>query len=195
MGNNKTSGSPSYIFFIAIGSFSLAILFAVISELLVHKLNDLVLAFILLFAIILFGIVADILATAVAAAQEAPFHAMSTKRVLGAQQGVVLLRNADKVANIAGDVIGDIAGTVSGAMGISIVARILLRHPELDQFLLSIVTTASIASLTISGKAIGKKIALDNANKVVLFAGKVMANVEKLMGLDPYRKNRRNKKS
>ncbi len=193
MGNNKTGGLGKYIFFIAIGSFSLAIFFSVISELLVRQLESIALSFIILLGIIFIGIVSDVLGTAVAAAQEAPFHAKSTKRVLGAQQGVMLIRNADKVANIANDVIGDIAGTVSGALGISIVARILILYPDLEHFVLSILITALVASLTITGKAVGKSFALTNANSIIFFAGKVIANMEKIIGRDPYRKNRRNK--
>ena len=193
MGNNKSGGSGKYLLFIATGSFSLAIFFSVISELLVRQLESIALSFIILLGIILIGIVSDVLGTAVAAAQEAPFHAKSTKRVLGAQQGVMLIRNADKVANIANDVIGDIAGTVSGALGISIIARILILYPNMEHFVLSILITATIAALTITGKAIGKRFALTNANSIIFFAGKVIANMEKITGRDPYRKIRRNK--
>ena len=191
MGNNRSSVSSTYVLLVAIGSFSLAVIFSVVSELLVRNLSNIAFHFIILLLIILIGITFDILGTAVTAACESPLHAKAAKRVLGAQQGIMLIRNADRVANIANDVIGDIAGTVSGALGISIVARIALQYPGWDAIILNILITASVASLTVSGKALGKKIALSKCNKIIFFVGKVMANVERLMGRDPYRKNRR----
>ena len=121
-------------------------------------------------------------------AQEAPFHAKAAKRVRGAKEGVFLLRNADKVANICNDVIGDIVGTVSGALGISIVVKIVKSNPGLDAFWANIVMTALIASITISGKALGKVLALTRANDVIFFVGKILAYWEKLIGKKPVRK-------
>lgn len=138
--------------------------------------------------IILIGILADIIGTAATAAQEAPFHAKAAKRVRGAKEGVFLLRNADKVANICNDVIGDIVGTVSGALGISIVVKIVKSNPGLDAFWANIVMTALIASITISGKALGKVLALTRANDVIFFVGKILAYWEKLIGKKPVRK-------
>jgi len=191
LGNNKSSVSFTYISLIAIGSFSLAIIFSIISELLVRDLDSLVLTFAILLAIIFSGVVFDTLGTAVTAAKESPLHAKAAKRLIGAQQGIMLIRNADRVANISNDVIGDIAGTVSGALGISIVARIALQYPSWDAIVLNILITASVASLTITGKALGKKFALDNCDKIIFFVGKLIAHVEKIIGRDPYRKNRR----
>ncbi|WP_031514851.1 hypothetical protein [Desulfofalx alkaliphila] len=192
MGNNKSSVSGSYIVLVGIGAFSLAVFFSVVSELLVRGLSSAT-AFLILLMMILIGISFDIFGTAVTAANETPFHAMAAKRVLGAQQSVMLLRNADRVANISLDVVGDIAGTVSGALGISIVAQIIMENPHWDIFILNVLVTASVASLTISGKALGKKFALRNANTIVFFVGKNIARVEKSIGRDPYRKRRRPK--
>lgn len=194
MGNNKSSVSITYVLLVAIGSFSLAVIFSIIAELMVKNLNNIAFSFIILIAIILIGIIADILGTAVTAAIESPFHAKATKRVLGAPQSIRLIRNADRVANISNDVIGDIAGTVSGALGISIVARIALQYPGWDAMVLNILITASVASLTVSGKALGKKVALSKCNKIIFFVGKIMANLERIIGRDPYRKIRRSNK-
>lgn len=191
MAHSKSSVSASYIALIAVGSFLLAIVFVIISELLVRELDSIALSFVVLLIIISIGIVFDTFGTAAAAAHEIPFHAMAAKRVLGAHQAVYLVRNADRVANIANDVVGDIAGTVSGALGISIIAQIALYDQGLDTFVLSIVVVASAASLTISGKALGKKIALTHANGIIFFAAKNMARLEKLVGRDPFRKIRR----
>jgi len=143
-----------------------------------------------LLIIILIGIFADIIGTAVTAAQEAPFHAKAAKRVAGAKEGVFLLRNADKVANICNDVIGDIVGTVSGALGISIVVKIISNSPGMNEFLGNIIMTALIASFTVSGKAMGKSIALGRANDVIFLVGRIMSRWEKLTGRSLVTKNR-----
>ncbi|PHJ36944.1 hypothetical protein P378_19210 [Desulforamulus profundi] len=101
-----------------------------------------------------------------------------------------MLRNAGKVANICNDVIGDIVGTVSGALGISIVVKIVSNNPGTDAFWANIIMTALIASLTISGKALGKTLALSRANDVIFLVGKVLAYWEKLTGKNLGKKNR-----
>ncbi|MBO8137286.1 MAG: hypothetical protein H0Z40_04020 [Desulfotomaculum sp.] len=188
--NNKSSVSIFYVLIIGIGSFTLAVIFSIISELFIRELESIALSFIILLVIIFIGITFDVLGTAVTAAQEAPFHAMAANRVLGAQQSVYLIRNADRVANIANDVIGDIAGTVSGALGISIVARLIIIKPQWDVFILNILITASIAAMTVAGKALGKKFALRYCHNIIFFVGKNIAWIQKLMGKDPFRKKR-----
>ena len=188
MGSSKSGVSYSYIFFIAIGSLSLAVIFSVISELFVRKLDNIALSFIVLIIIIFVGIVFDTFGTAATAAREKPFHAMAVKRVLGAKQSIYLVRNADRVANIANDVIGDIAGTVSGALGISIVVQLAMYNHGVDTMVLSIILTSSIASLTITGKALGKKFALVYANEIIFFVAQKIAMLEKAIGLDPFRR-------
>ena len=91
------------------------------------------------------------------------------------QEGVLLIRNADKVANITMDVVGDIAGTVSGALGIALVVMIINLREDLDQFILNILITAFIAAFTVSGKAYGKKIALSRPNDIIFFVARILA--------------------
>jgi Mg2+/Co2+ transporter CorB len=140
--------------------------------------------------IILIGILADIIGTAVTAAQEAPFHAKAAKRVRGAKEGVFLLRNADKVANICNDVIGDIVGTVSGALGISIVVKIINNNPDIDTLIANILMTALIASMTVSCKALGKTLAIERANDVIFFVGKILAQWGSLTSAGPAKRDR-----
>lgn len=175
MGNHKANVSSRYVFLVSIGSFSLAVLFSLLSETMTRVVKSVIISLSGLLLIILIGILADIIGTAVTAAQEAPFHAKAAKRIRGAKEGVFLLRNADKVANICNDVIGDIVGTVSGALGISIMVKIINSNPKLDAFWANIVMTALIASLTVSGKAMGKALALTRANDVIFFVGKFLA--------------------
>ena len=65
-------------------------------------------AFLILLFIVLLGILFDVVGVAVASAQERPFHSMAAKKVPGAAESIMLLRNANRVSSICNDVIGDI---------------------------------------------------------------------------------------
>ncbi|OPX86561.1 MAG: hypothetical protein A4E53_02995 [Pelotomaculum sp. PtaB.Bin104] len=190
MGNNKSTVSGRYIFMAGIGSFILAVLFSCLSEIFASKLNNLILSIVFLILIILINITADLVGTAVTAASHAPFNAKAAKRIEGASQGLQLIKNADKVANIANDIIGDITTTVSGALGISIVVQIVRAGLQLEQFWLNVLLTALISVFIVTGKAVGKKISLSYPNEVVFIAGKVMASIENLTGYSPFQKRR-----
>ena len=183
MKNNKSSVSGKYIIFVGLVSFTIAAIFFSLSEFLSQTLNSLTLSFIFLIIIILTGILADIVGTAVAASNETPFHAKSSKRVKGARECVYLIRNADRVANICCDVVGDIAGTVSGALGIALALQIITLWQEINHFTLNMMLTALIAALTVGGKGFGKKIALSRPNEVIFFAGRVIAAFNGIKGI------------
>lgn len=189
--NNKSTVSGRYLITIAIVSFALAALFFVLSQLIAQKLHSLLISSLFLIFIVLTGIVFDIVGTAAAAATEEIFHARAAKRVPGAKESVFLVRNADRVANIANDVIGDIAGTVSGAVGMAFVLQIIARYPDVNRFFLTMSVTAVIASLTVSGKAFGKKVAISRANDIIFIVGKVIAYATKFAGIEIVTKRRR----
>ena len=67
-----------------------------------------VLSVIILVAVVLLGIVFDIIGVAVTIAPEEVFHAKATKKADGARTSLNLIKNATKVANFCADVIGDI---------------------------------------------------------------------------------------
>ncbi|KAF1086525.1 hypothetical protein SPSYN_00244 [Sporotomaculum syntrophicum] len=182
MKNNKSTVSGKFVIFVGFLSFSFAAVFFLLSQYLAITINSLIFSFLLLFFIVLFGIIADIIGTSVAAADEAPFHAKAAKKVTGAKESVLLIRNADRVANITNDVIGDIAGTLSGALGIALGLQIISFMQDLNQFFLNMLITALIAALTVGGKAYGKKIALSNANGVIFIVGKVLAAFSGITG-------------
>jgi CBS domain containing-hemolysin-like protein len=140
------------------------------------------LAVFLLLIIIMVNIAFDIVGTAATAATEAPLNAMAARKVTGAQEGLHLVKNADKVANFANDVIGDVAGTVAGALGITLMSRALLAWPGTSELWLNILMTASIASLTVAGKAMGKRVAVTQANQVVFLAGRIIAGYRRTIG-------------
>ncbi len=122
---------------------------------------------------VILGIVFDIIGVAVTAADAKPFHSMASHRERGAKEALYLLKNAEKVSSFCNDVVGDICGIVSGSTAAVIVLR-LQSSLNTQSIFVSIAVTALISGLTIGGKAIGKKLALDKSTAVVYFAAKLM---------------------
>ncbi len=157
---------------ILIWSFVLSMAFRFGADFALEDVN-LPVAFLILFAIILLGIVFDILGVAATAADEKPFHGMATKRVPGAAQSIRLIRNADKVSSFCNDVIGDICGIISGSTSAIIIARIAFADGTLA-VLFPLVITGLVAGLTIGGKALGKGLAINHANQIIGMVGRFL---------------------
>lgn len=132
------------------------------------------LAFFALIIFILIGIFFDTIGVAVATANITPFVAMSSKRVKGAKEGLFLLQRAEIVANICNDVVGDICGIISGAAGAIIVMSIMSMSTNLSELAISVILSAVIAGITVSGKALGKMLAMKDNKKIVLSVGKTI---------------------
>jgi len=171
-------------------TFFIALIVSVGSEALVRAVNNTLVAFILLLLIILSGIVFDIIGTAATAAQLPPFNAKAAKKVFGAVQAVKITKNASIVANYTADVVGDIAGTLSGAVGAGIVYNWTQMFGIQDLVLTGAAMTSFIAALTVGGKAIGKSIAIRNANSIIFKVAVLLGWWEKLTGLKLYRESR-----
>ena len=114
--------------------------------------SSLPVAFLILLAIVMVGIIFDIIGMAVASADEKPFHSMAARKVPGSQEAIRLLRNAERVSSICNDVVGDICGVVS------------------------------VAGLTVGGKAIGKTFAVNSCTQIVHMVGKVLHALNGLHG-------------
>ncbi|MDI6709667.1 MAG: hypothetical protein QMC81_04700 [Thermoanaerobacterales bacterium] len=194
MANGRSRSFLRYVLLVTLASFTVTILLSFFSEFATRRLASIALAIAMLVVIIAINVIADILGTAATAARETPFHAKAAKKVFGAQQGVYLLRNADKVANFANDFIGDIAGTLAGALGISLMVQVSRGLPAADVVTLNVLITALIAGLTVGGKALGKYIAVGHANEVIFLAGRVLAILQRLASWRGGNRNSRNRK-
>ena len=131
-------------------------------------------AFLILLVIILVGIIFDIIGMAVATADEKPFHSMAARKVPGAQESILLLRNAERVSSICNDVVGDICGVVSGSASATIAAQILQNFDFTWPQMVSLLMSAFVAGLTVGGKAIGKTFAMNSATTIVHNVGKLI---------------------
>ncbi len=137
-------------------------------------------AFLILLAIILVGIVFDIIGMAVASADEKPFHSMAARKVPGAQESIRLLRNAERVSSICNDVVGDICGVVSGSASATIAAQVLSNFDFSWPQIISLLMSALAAGLTVGGKAIGKTFAVNSCTQIVHMVGKVIYTLHHL---------------
>lgn len=120
--------------------------------------------------LVVVGAAGDMLAIAVAAADEPALHSMAARRRPGAKSALAMKRRADRVASIAGDIVGDVAGTVSGAAGAgwSVAAAHAHGWPPTEAAALAV---AVVAALTVGAKGTMKGVALEHANRVVHAAG------------------------
>ena len=131
-------------------------------------------AFCILLAIVFLGILFDIIGMAVATADEKPFHSMAARKVPGAHEAILLLRNAERVSSICNDVVGDICGVVSGSASATIAALILADADIGWPKAVSLIMSALVAGMTVGGKAIGKTIAVKSCTQIVHLVGRVI---------------------
>ena len=146
-------------------------------------------AFVILFAIVLLGILFDVIGVAVTSADEAPFHAMAARKVPGAKESIRLLRKADKVSSICNDVIGDICGVVSGSAAATIAVQLLQTFTFSWERLASLMMSAMVAGVTVGGKALGKSFAVNSSTTIVHTVGKLICWLSNLPQLFRRKKN------
>lgn len=136
--------------------------------------SSIVVAFLILLAIVLIGIIFDIIGVAVTSADEKPFHSMAARKVPGALEAIHLLRNAERVSSICNDVVGDICGVISGSASATIAVQVLDNFDFSIPQLVTLTMSALVAGLTVGGKAIGKTFAINSCTNIVSAVGKII---------------------
>ncbi len=131
-------------------------------------------AFLILLAIVLIGIIFDIIGVAVTSADEKPFHSMAARKVPGGLEAIRLLRNAERVSSVCNDVIGDICGVVSGSASATIAVQILQNFNFGFSDFIHLAMSALVAGLTVGGKAIGKTFAISSSVSIVYAVGRLV---------------------
>ncbi len=168
---------------IGTGTLLLSAIFTLGSQFLVGFLSSTALKFVLLVIIIGIGIFFDIIGVAAAASTEGPCHAQAATRKFGAKQAFKVVRNADRVSSFCNDVIGDICGILSGAIAAAIIFQLVTQDSGLEEVIYNTALTALVAGLTVGGKAMGKRMAIDHANDIILRVGMLLAVVENTTGI------------
>ena len=129
-------------------------------------------AIIILLLVIFLGIIFDIIGVAVTVGNEDHFNAKATKKIEGAKASLKLIKNASKVANFCADVIGDICGVISGAISTMIALKVIEEYGLSSNF--QFIISALVASLTVSGKALGKNIATKKSTEIIHRVGIIL---------------------
>jgi CBS domain containing-hemolysin-like protein len=158
-------------------SFILSIVMSITSEGIIPHVN-VIIGIIIILVFIFIAVIFDMIGVAITAQEETPFHSMASKKIKGSTHSVKLLKNSDKIASICNDVIGDVCGVVSGSAGV-IVANSISDLLNINYSIVVLLITALIASITITGKAYGKAIAINNSKEITERVGKVLHKFEK----------------
>lgn len=133
-----------------------------------------IVAFLILLAIVVVGIIFDIVGVAVTSADEKPFHSMAARKVPGSAESIRLLRNAERVSSICNDVVGDICGVVSGSASATIAAQVIRKFEFSWEQIVTLLMSALVAGVTVGGKAIGKTFAIRSCTKIVSGVGRLI---------------------
>ena len=171
--NNKKSGTAKYAAIVFLGTFFCACVMSLLSQFVLEQMEAVMIGFILLLIVILVGILFDIVGTAVAVANQAPFNAKAARKLPGAKKALNLTNRASQVANICNDVIGDICGTVSGGISTALV-YVLVSSEGLLGLAASVIMAGLTAAVTVSGKAIGKSVAINRADEIIFLVGQIL---------------------
>jgi CBS domain containing-hemolysin-like protein len=169
-----------WVILVSFWTFFLAVIFSLVTQLLLKDLHSVIISFVLLIIVILIGIFFDIIGTAITAADERPFHAKAAKKIFGAKKGIYLVRNAEQVANFCNDVIGDISGIISGSIGAIIIIKLATGIPQPNEIYYSIVMAGIVSALTVGGKAYGKSLAINNSIEIVLSTARLLTAFDKV---------------
>ena len=153
-------------------TFIIALLFNSASNLITNKINSLLILIIVDLLFVLIGIIFDIIGTAALTADESTFHSMSSKKIKGAKKAVYIIKNNSTFSSICNDVIGDICGIVSGSVS-AMIGLLLANKLNISSIITILLISSIISSLTVGGKAIGKKYAIKNADKIIFKLSKI----------------------
>ncbi len=156
-------------------SFSLSLFFGVLSEIAMTNANIFI-AIVVVLVFLVIAIITDMIGVAIAACDTTPFRAMAAKKIRGAKEAIMLVKNADRVSSIVADILGDVCSILSGAAGTTIaVALISSNSSSMVEVIISSLVSAVIAALLISGKALMKRYSLIHSEKIILILGKFIS--------------------
>ena len=155
-------------------TFILAIIFSIAANYL-GRFNNIILI-ICIISILLIGIVFDIIGVAVLSCDIKALHSRASQKLKGAKKAIKLTQNASTVSSFCNDVVGDVCGIVSGSL-ITVLVLNLFVNNNLSFW--NVIFSSILSSLTVGGKAIGKKIAVKNADNIIYLVGKILSLLSK----------------
>ncbi len=162
-----------WVFSVTFWAFLISILFSSLTETVVSNINAII-GIIIVLAIILIGVIFDMVGVAVTAADLKPFNSMAAKKIRGSKTAIFLINNAEKVSAFCNDVIGDVCGIISGSIGI-LISLVIAKEFSFNESVVTLILTAVLAALTIGGKAMGKSYAINKSDVIVFKFAKIVS--------------------
>jgi len=151
-------------------TFALAVIFSLIANYL-GNFNNIILS-ICIIIIIIIGIVFDIIGTAVLSCDTKVLHSRASQKLKGAKHAIKLAKNASTVSSFCNDVVGDVCGIVSGSLVTVLVVNMFISN---SVSLWNVIFSSVLSSLTVGGKALGKKLAVMKSNDIIYNVGKILS--------------------
>ena len=155
-------------------TFILSIFFSFLSQVATTN-THLAIAFLLLVLLIVINMIFDTIAVAATACDLAPLLSMASRKVRGSKIAVKLVKNAEKVNSICGDVIGDITGIIIGTSALSIALTVTINSTDPVRDWVIIGLSSVVAALTVGGKSIFKRIAMKNSKEIIMFVARILS--------------------
>lgn len=158
-------------------SLCLSLLFSLLSQSILSRLGA-VFACLMIGLFIFISVVFDMIGIAATSANEDYFKSQLKNQISGADIGMRMIKNSEKVCSFCADVVGDICGILSGAGGACVIMSIAknISNPSVV-IIVSTLVSSLIAGLTILSKALMKERAIKNANKIILRLGKILDKI------------------
>lgn len=165
---SKTAKAVLWAFKLTAISFFVSALISYLTEI-SSNTKYISVTFTVLGILIFVSICSDCIGVAFTSCDIIPFYAMASKRVYGARVAIWLIKRNEKVASVLNDLIGDVIGVVSGACA-TIIVFFFTKKISNDAWkqTLPILLTATVAALTIGGKAFMKAVAINRSKEIVL---------------------------
>lgn len=170
---NKNKTEWNWIFKVVLISFTLSIAMSYVSTTTIPNINIIAGTVVTLLFIGL-GILFDIIGVAVTSADEKVFNSMSARKIKGASLAVKMKKSAPKVSSLCCDIVGDTCGIISGTATATIATN-LSKITNINILLVTLLSSAIAASLTIGGKAIGKSFAMNKSNIILYEFAKIIS--------------------
>lgn len=165
--NRVSHLDPNILWIIKVTSlaFIMSLVLSLFSDSIISN-SSAIISIVVLVVFIGLGIIFDMIGVSVTVADPKVFNSMASKKVRGAKTALKMIKNNAKVSSFCNDVVGDICGILSGGAGVTIAVSIS-SITAINLMIVNLITTSLIAALTIGGKAIGKSLAINKANKIL----------------------------
>ena len=167
----------NWILKVLLFTFIITILVSGLSNYISNNTNIIILIIITIIITII-GIIFDMIGTSVLTAKESNFHSMASYKVKGSKKGIKLIKNRSNIASFCNDVIGDICGIISGSMG-AMIAIYISNNLKIDITISAILISSLLSTITIGGKALGKKYAIKQSDKIILLISNILNKFKK----------------